>query len=226
MRVWNRLLIWKRSNKVKKLCSSVRTIQDKEKLEKKGKLFNSFYCTNNAKALQMAPSWNLISILHSHWLLFLSFYKDGYLFLIQFFLPRLVLIDAVQGFPWNNGRLLVKFGESKSVEVAIWSRNQSWNVQCFRFILKKRKKERNSKAGKPFFYLLLNLILLKSNNTAFSPLTQPVPLIARKEDSVQCPGYNTGSLIDLSSGGLVNYLLSLRWGCNEIEFCSSSLIPR
>ena len=139
MRVWNRLLIWKRSNRVKKLCSSVRTIKDKEKLEKKGKLFNAFYCINNAKALQMAPSWNLISLLHSHWPLFLSCYSDGYLF--QCFLRRLALIDAVQGFLWNNSRSLVKFRESKSVDVAIWSRNQSWNVQCFRFILKKKKKE-------------------------------------------------------------------------------------
>ena len=78
-------------------------------------------------------------------------------------------------------------------------------------------------------------MLLKSNEAAFSPLTQSLPLVARKEDSgsaqpseffLEIRVLDAGWLTDLSSGMLDNYLLSLRRGCYEIEFCSSSLVPR
>ena len=84
---------------------------------------------------------------------------------------------------------------------------------------KKERKKEIAKLANQIFSPSLNLILLKSNNTAFSPLTQSVPLVATKEDSgtalpsdffLEIRVLDTGRLIDLSSGGLDNYLLSLR----------------
>ena len=80
---------------------------------------------------------------------------------------------------------------------------------------KKEKKKEIAKLAN-HFSPSLNLTLLKSNNTAFSPLTQSVPLYisSTKEDSGPAlPSLrvlDTGRLIDLPSDGLDSYLLSLR----------------